>query len=69
MAKINLSVSLDFEVETGGVVKDGITATDFIQQSLIEVVAHYYDLTKDPTYLGPKVSVSVPENAVKVVAE
>ena len=69
MAKIKLNVSLDFEVETAGVVKDGNTATEFVEQSLIELMAYYNNLSNDPTYIGPKVSLSIPDNPVKVVAE
>ena len=66
---IKLNVSLDFEVETAGVVKDSATATDFVEQSLVELVAYYNNLANDPTYVGPKVRVVIPQNPVKAVAE
>ena len=62
-----LSVNLDFEVEKKEPITDSESATiEYVQQALGVVLEHFIELQKDPAYLGAKVVVSIPQNAVKL---
>lgn len=65
---MKVRVSLDFEVDKSSITDTERQAVEFIRESLIEVVAHYAKLTQDPTYAGPKVVVSIPEDSTNTVA-
>jgi hypothetical protein len=65
---IKVRVSLDFEVDKSAMTNTDRQAIEFIRESLVEVVAHYARLTQDPTYVGPKVVVSIPEDSSNTVA-
>jgi hypothetical protein len=65
---IKVRVSLDFEVDKSAITNTERQAVEFVRESLVEVVAHYAKLTQDPTYVGPGVVVSIPEDSTNTVA-
>lgn len=65
MSEFRVKVSLDFVVEQKSpITKDEINAKEFVSQSLGEFIAYFASLTNDPKYLGPKVRIVFPDNAV-----
>ncbi len=63
-----LQVTLDIEVEKSGITETEPETIEFVQQSLLEVAAKFYEQDKDPKYLGPKMRVMpIDYNSIKVV--
>jgi hypothetical protein len=64
---MKVRVSLDFEVDKSSITNDEAQTMEFVRESLIEVVGHYAELASSPTYLGPKVVVSIGEDSINKI--
>jgi hypothetical protein len=64
---MKVRVSLDFEVDKSSITNDEAQTMEFVRESLIEVVGHYAELVASPTYLGPKVVVSIGEDSINKI--
>jgi hypothetical protein len=64
---MKVRVSLDFEVDKSSITNDEAQTLEFVRESLVEVVGHYAELVASPTYLGPKVVVSIGEDSINKI--